>query len=113
MLMFTAAISINLLRSRRDLDCGCSGAGRHHKIDEKLILRDLAYFFLSIFLLFSGGGALALENQPVWVQRFIFDSILLEIAIPLGLSGAGLILLFKLFHQLGRLLTIFPLEDKT
>jgi hypothetical protein len=41
LLVYTAGISINLLRGRRNIDCGCSGPSSRHELSGWLVLRNL------------------------------------------------------------------------
>jgi len=41
LIIYTTGISINLLRGRRDIDCGCSGPGSRHELSGWLVLRNL------------------------------------------------------------------------
>jgi 4-hydroxybenzoate polyprenyltransferase len=41
LLIYTAGISINLLRDRRNIDCGCSGPSSRHELSGWLVLRNL------------------------------------------------------------------------
>lgn len=47
--IYTAGISINLIRGRRDIDCGCSGPASRHELSGWLVLRNLV--LLSLVLL--------------------------------------------------------------
>jgi hypothetical protein len=42
LLMYSAAITINLARGRRDLDCGCGGFGRRTPIGSWMVVRNLS-----------------------------------------------------------------------
>jgi Methylamine utilisation protein MauE len=42
LLMYAAAITINLARGRRDLDCGCGGFGRRTPIGSWMVVRNLS-----------------------------------------------------------------------
>jgi hypothetical protein len=42
LLMYSAAITINLARGRRDLDCGCGGFGRRTPIRPWMVVRNLS-----------------------------------------------------------------------
>jgi hypothetical protein len=39
--LYTAAITWNLMRGRRDIDCGCLGPGRRQPLSEALVARNL------------------------------------------------------------------------
>jgi Methylamine utilisation protein MauE len=51
LLMYTAGISINLLRGRRDIDCGCSGPSSRHELSGWLVLRNLLLLGLVLLAL--------------------------------------------------------------
>ena len=40
LLVYTAAIAVNLARGRRDIDCGCSGPARRRPLGAGLVLRN-------------------------------------------------------------------------
>jgi hypothetical protein len=42
LLMYSAAITINLARGRHDLDCGCGGFGRRTSIGPWMVIRNLS-----------------------------------------------------------------------
>lgn len=46
--IFTCAISMNLIRGKFDLECGCSGWWRRSKIGWHLVLRNLGFVGLSL-----------------------------------------------------------------
>ncbi len=46
--LYTAGIGVNLLRGRRDIDCGCSGPGARHELSTWLVLRNLVLFGLVV-----------------------------------------------------------------
>jgi uncharacterized protein (DUF58 family) len=41
--LYTAAIGINLLRGRRDIDCGCAGPAVRQTLSARLLLRNLVF----------------------------------------------------------------------
>lgn len=41
--LYTGAIGLNLLRGRRDIDCGCAGPAARQPLHEGLVLRNGAY----------------------------------------------------------------------
>jgi len=51
LLIYTAGISINLLRGRRDIDCGCSGPASRHELSGWLVLRNLVLVLRNLVLL--------------------------------------------------------------
>ena len=46
--IYTVGIGINLLRGRRDIDCGCSGPTSRHELSGWLVLRNLVLLSLVI-----------------------------------------------------------------
>jgi len=52
LLVYSAAITINLARGRRDLDCGCGGFGRRTPIGSWMVVRNLSLACMLCFLMF-------------------------------------------------------------
>ncbi len=75
--IYTAAISINLLRGRRDIDCGCSGPASRHELSGWLVLRNLV--LLSLVLL----AASPLAERPMnWLDVVV---VLFSVMVASGL----------------------------
>jgi len=110
MTVFILTIGINLARGWRDLECGCFGVKLKEHIGWKLVLRDLFLLLLSLQLAIWGGGALALDNSPRVIQRFVFEKILSGAFLPAGLSAAGLFLIYRLWRTLVQLVRTLPTE---
>ena len=51
---YTLAISINLLRGRRDIDCGCSGPHLRQTLSVWLVIRNLGFIALAALTVSSG-----------------------------------------------------------
>ena len=113
LLLFLVAMSINLSRGRKDLDCGCSGKKHTQKIGWKTIARNLVLILLALPVALWGGGFLALDNQSLAVQTFVLETLILNSLIPLALSGVGLVLLSRLLRQTVRLVMLNPVENQT
>jgi len=111
MAVFIFAIGINLARGRRDLECGCFGARHKERIGWNLVLRDLFLLLLSLQLAISGGGALALDNNPAALHKLFLEQTLAGAILPIGLSVAGLYLVYWLWRMLVRLIRILSLEQ--
>jgi hypothetical protein len=63
--VYTSAIAINLMRGRRDIDCGCAGPMRRQPLGAGLVVRNL--------VLFSAAVVSALPADPrafVWIDVF-------------------------------------------
>ncbi len=56
LLLYSGAILVNLLRGRRDLDCGCSGPARRRAIGEGLLLRNALLVLASAACAASGSA---------------------------------------------------------
>jgi hypothetical protein len=54
LIVYTLAISINLLRGRRDIDCGCSGPGIRQTLSGWLVLRNTGLLALALLTLPAG-----------------------------------------------------------
>ncbi len=75
--LYTAGISINLLRGRRDIDCGCSGPASRHELSGWLVLRNLV--MLSLVLLATS----PLTQRPAnWLDAVV---VLFSVMVTSGL----------------------------
>lgn len=86
---YTAAIGVNLLRGRRDIDCGCGGADGAQHIRPALILRNVLLAGAAVILVLPVAGR-ALHPLD-WIT------------IVAGVAGGAL-----LYAAAGRLLAIGP-----
>ncbi|GAB4578429.1 MAG: hypothetical protein Fur0022_11640 [Anaerolineales bacterium] len=111
--LFLAAMSINLARGHKDLDCGCSGKGHSQKISWRTITRNVGLVLLALLVAMWGGGFLALDTQSPAVQAFVWEQGMLNTLPPLILSGRGLWLFFQLLRQTVRLMMLTPVESQT
>lgn len=63
LMLYVAVIGVNLLRGRRDIDCGCSGPGTHQPLGGWLVWRNLGLIAGSLV------GLLPAAARPlVWVD---------------------------------------------
>jgi hypothetical protein len=75
--LYTAGIGINLLRGRRDIDCGCSGPASRHELSGWLVLRNLV--MLSLVLLATS----PLAQRPAnWLDAVV---VLFSVMVTSGL----------------------------
>ena len=81
--LYACAISVNLLRGRTHLDCGCMGAG-HKALSPWLVVRNLIVMLLPVLLLLP-----VLPRELVW-----FDGLTLLFGV------AALALIYRLGDQL-------------
>ena len=83
--LYGAAITINLVRGRRDLDCGCGGPARHQQLGVTLVVRNA--------LLVSAALAAAKAPEPRALSGLDLATTVLAITATLLLRGAGEVLL--------------------
>ena len=50
---YTTAIAVNIMRGRRDLDCGCAGPGQEQFVGAGLLVRNGVLFTLALVLVLS------------------------------------------------------------
>jgi uncharacterized membrane protein len=55
LVVFTAAIGVNLARGRRDIDCGCFGTARGQRLSGGLLVRNAMLIALAAVLLLPAG----------------------------------------------------------
>lgn len=94
LLIYTAGISINLLRGRRDIDCGCSGPASRHELSGWLVLRNLVLLGLVLV------AANPLTQRPMnWLDAVV---VLFSVMVASGLYMA----MNQLLAQAPRLATL-------
>lgn len=101
LLTFIAAVGLNLLRGRRDLDCGCAGARHRRTIGGWVLARNAILLGLSLQVAWWGSPVLGLDDQ---LGRLIGQTLSGEAALPLGLTLAGLSMLYRLAGPLMQLI---------
>ncbi|MNC29727.1 Methylamine utilization protein MauE [compost metagenome] len=62
LLLYSLAITINLLRGKRDLSCGCGGLVGNHKLSWWLVFRNLVLILIVISLLFLPESLISLRT---------------------------------------------------
>lgn len=50
-LIYSSAISINLIKGKKEISCGCGGIVGHHHLSWKLVIRNFIFIILAIILL--------------------------------------------------------------
>ncbi|MBI1731205.1 MAG: methylamine utilization protein MauE [Gammaproteobacteria bacterium] len=91
---YTLAIGINLLRGRRNIDCGCGDPGRRQPLSEWLLLRNA---------LLMGAGALAAAAPFARVAGWLDWTVAALAAIALGLIHGACNQLLSNRHRLANL----------
>ena len=61
--LYGAAIAVNLVRGRRDIDCGCAGPAAHQPLSEWLLVRNAMLVAMALGCL--GGAA---SRPLVWID---------------------------------------------
>lgn len=106
LITFIAAMGINLLRGRHDLDCGCRGTRHRQKIGAGALTRNFFLLLISLQVALWGGGLVAVDNLPDQAQRWLFDTLLIQTALPLTLIWVGVWTARQLWIQLVRLMSL-------
>jgi len=75
--VYTAAIAINVLRGRRDIDCGCGVAGARQSIGPGLLMRNLARIACSGAVACGAGDRLLHAADAVTVVAASLAAMLL------------------------------------
>lgn len=79
--LYALAMGVNLLRGRRDLDCGCMGPGARSPVGPELVVRNLVLLAVALVAGFVPVHARAL----VWVD---FVTVALAVAVLAALYAA-------------------------
>lgn len=82
LVVFTAAVAINLLRGRREIDCGCFSSELKQSLSWWLVARNLALLALALWL--AGGPAAA---QPIGRLEWFIGSVAALVAAVLYAAG--------------------------
>ncbi len=108
--LFTAALCINLFRGRSNLDCGCFGARKKHKITIRLVIRDLSLLAAACLVAILGGGSFAVDNLTQETHLLIM-AVLQQFFLPIILILIGIVVSYKLFVQTLRLAYLSTKEE--
>ncbi len=106
MITFIIAVSVNLLRGRTNLDCGCYGSAHHRRISSRLVASDMILLVMSICIMIWGGGFFAFDNIPINQRQFWS----IEIIVPILLIIGGLLSFYLLLNRIRTILLLNPLE---
>ena len=80
LLMYSAAITINLARGRRDLDCGCGGFGRRTPIGPWMVVRNLSLACMLCLLMFPEAPRRLESSDAVTIVGGVVAASLLYLA---------------------------------
>ena len=84
LLLYAIAMLINLLRGRRDIDCGCSGPALRQPLSFHLVVRNLLLAGLAMLTL-AGGGSRELTALD------FFTALMAMLSFALLYSSAGIL----------------------
>ncbi|MBJ6950286.1 hypothetical protein JG666_23760, partial [Vibrio cholerae] len=73
LLVYSVAISINLLRGRKEISCGCGGVLGNHKLSWMLVVRNLFIGAVSVILLMYPLSLGSLD-QALKTNQFVLDT---------------------------------------
>lgn len=83
--LYALAIGINLLRGRRDIDCGCSGPAARQTLHEMLVVRNLVYAAFAGFAAVAGFNTSA--RTLIWLDGMTIGlAVLCFICLALALD---------------------------
>lgn len=71
LLSFIIAVSVNLARGRKNLDCGCFGNILERKLGIPTLLDDVALLLLSIVLIISSSRYLSLDSMIISGEQVV------------------------------------------
>lgn len=89
LLLYAAAIAWNLLRGRRDLDCGCGGAAGSQPLGPALVLRNLATAALFLLAAAPGGARPLTALDAFTVPAAVLSLAFIWCAVDLALSNGA------------------------
>ncbi|WP_410503366.1 MauE/DoxX family redox-associated membrane protein [Exiguobacterium acetylicum] len=96
LLLYTIAISINLIRGKVDLDCGCGGIVGENKISWKLVIRNMFISLILVFLYVSSNNF-----TTDWSIVFLIVHLVLIQTILLILANQRIVKFKKHYEKLG------------
>ncbi|GEC91227.1 MauE/DoxX family redox-associated membrane protein [Brevibacillus brevis] len=96
---YTLAISINLARGRKKISCGCGGMAGNHFLSWKLVLRNLVFISLAVYVgQWSGSWASVdhyLESGRFEIANWVIAIFFSSVCISLLMAISGEISTFK------------------
>ncbi|HEX7853421.1 MAG TPA: MauE/DoxX family redox-associated membrane protein [Sphingobium sp.] len=104
LLLFAAAMAVNIARGRRQIDCGCGGPELRQALSWVLVLRNLLL------------AALLLPRLLLSDAQSAFDQSALDLT-PVDLftaaaAGLGIFLAYMLFQTVGSLIAAHPVASR-
>lgn len=102
LVVFTLAVGTNLVRGRKELECGCFGARVAHRIGVRHLLGQSLLLLAALCVALWGGGPIPFGDAGLGRQSLRA----LQDALPVVLALAGLWMLVRLTRQLRRLLLL-------
>ena len=106
---FTIALIINFFRGRRELNCGCFGTKKKHKLTCLLIVRDLGLTLAASIVAAWGGGINSIDTLSR-TELDLLENRLEVYILPIILIILGLIVFARLFVRSLRLVDLSTKE---
>ncbi len=83
LLLYTAAIGVNLARGRRDIDCGCAGPRERRSLHELLVARNLLYSSMAAL-----AAATPVLRSWIWLDLVTIGlALVVLVALAIALDG--------------------------
>jgi Methylamine utilisation protein MauE len=95
--IFSGALSINLVRGRKDLSCHCGGALGNHFISWWLVVRNVS-FILGLFILLLTPPDPFTLNGLSHIRSASDITIWINIALPVAILALSIVLIGALFN---------------
>lgn len=91
LLLYTAAIALNLWRGRRDIECGCSGPGIERSLDASLIVRNGVLTGMAVVTALNFGPSSVAAFGAFLVVAFVVSGLMLYAATEGLLASRSLV----------------------
>lgn len=98
LLVFTIAISINLARGRREIDCGCFSSELKQNLSAWMVVRNLVLTACALWLVASAAGAYATIASPSWAA-WLLGALGAGFAIVIYVTSATLLAIATLVAE--------------
>ena len=96
--VFSGAITINLLRGRRDLSCHCGGVVGDHLISWWLVVRNMLFVASLLVVLVTPPDVFTVEK--VVQQPSVLQENFVGVVLPVAILVGGTLTLFMLFNAI-------------
>lgn len=97
LVVYTIAISINLIRGNINFDCGCGGIVGNHQLSWKLVMRNLLLGYL-LYLIVVYNPYIATIDNASWFQISIYEASIIICSLLIVIFYSSLNYLFHLHN---------------